>query len=80
MGNDFDPTTLLCDGCIANLEAWLAAGTEDGEEPLPAAEFLGAFLVWRSFEPQFEKFFCPRCTAKLYGWMVREWRDDAHQE
>ena len=53
-----DNSDILCDGCLARLEQWLAGGT------IPH-EFLECFLICGD-ETILERFFCPRCTGKLY--------------
>jgi hypothetical protein len=50
---------MLCDGCLARLEQWLAGWTTPHE-------FLECLLI-TSEEPKLERIFCPRCTEKLYG-------------
>jgi hypothetical protein len=54
-----DISEMLCDGCLARLEQWLAGGTTPHE-------FLECLLI-TSEEPTLERIFCPRCTEKLYG-------------
>ena len=53
-----DISDMLCDGCLARLEQWLAGETTPHE-------FLECLLI-TSEEPKLERIFCPRCTEKLY--------------
>ena len=53
-----DISDMLCDGCLARLEQWLAGWTTPHE-------FLECLLI-TSEEPKLERIFCPRCTEKLY--------------
>lgn len=52
-----DISDMLCDGCLARLEQWLAGGTTPHE-------FLDSLLIVGE-ESNLERFFCPRCTEKL---------------
>jgi hypothetical protein len=53
-----DISDMLCDGCLARLEQWLAGGTTPHE-------FLECLLITGK-ESALERFFCSRCTGKLY--------------
>ena len=53
-----DISDMLCDGCLARLEQWLAGGTTPHE-------FLECLLITGK-ESTLERFFCPRCTEKLH--------------
>jgi hypothetical protein len=53
-----DISDILCNGCLARLEQWLAGGTTPHE-------FLECLLIVGE-ESTLERFFCPRCTGKLY--------------
>jgi hypothetical protein len=53
-----DISDMLCDGCLARLEQSLAGWTTPHE-------FLECLLITGK-ESNLERFFCPRCTEKLY--------------
>lgn len=53
-----DISDMLCDGCLARLEQWLAGETTPNE-------FLECLLSLG--QPNLDRFFCPRCTEVLYG-------------